>query len=63
MTPSEKLSYLESLAARKPNARAHTLFSKLRIHETADNLKRATESKFKVLQIAQELRELGRARG
>lgn len=60
MTPTEKLAYLESLAARKPQARLCSAFDKLRVHETVDNLKRATEPKFKVLQIAQELRELAR---
>jgi hypothetical protein len=60
MTPAEKLQYLESLAARKPHARLSSAFDKLRVYETADNLKRAMEPKFKVLQAAQELRELAR---
>lgn len=61
MTPSEKLEYLESLAARKPHARAHTLFDKLRVYETADNLKRAMEPKSRQETIIEELRALGRA--
>jgi hypothetical protein len=60
MNASEKLAYLESLAARKPQSRLCSAFDKLRVYETAENLKRATEPKFKVLQAAQELRELAR---
>jgi hypothetical protein len=60
MTPAEKLAYLDSLAARKPQSRLCSAFDKLRVYETAENMKRATEPKRRQETIIEELRALGR---
>jgi hypothetical protein len=60
MTPSDKLAYLESLATRKPQARLSAVLDKLRVHEKAEEMKRAMEPKGRQQIIIDELRALGR---